>query len=31
VGWDGDETKVLYPLDLDMGMRMNFFYGNEYG
>jgi len=30
-GEDGDETKVWYPLSLDMGMRMNFFDGNGYG
>jgi len=24
-GGDGDETKVWYPLDLGMGMRMHFF------
>jgi len=24
----GDGTKVWYPLDLGMGMRMNFFYGD---
>jgi len=28
---DGDVTKVWYPLDLGMGMRMNFFYGDGYG
>jgi len=30
-GGDGDETKVWYPLDLDMEMRMNFFYKDGYG
>jgi len=24
-GGDGDETKVWYVLNLDMGMKMNFF------
>jgi len=28
---DGDGRKVRYPLDLGMGMRMNFFYGDRYG
>jgi len=27
---DGDETKVWYPLDLGIGMGMNFFYGDGY-
>jgi len=27
-GGDEDETKVWYPLILDMWMMMNFFYGN---
>jgi len=31
LGGNGDGTKVWYPLDLGMGMWMNFFYGNEYG
>jgi len=30
-GGDEDGTKVWYSLDLGMGMRMNFFYGNGYG
>jgi len=29
-GGDGDETKVWYPLSLDMGMMMNFFYKDKY-
>jgi len=29
-GGDGDETKVWYPLSLDMKMWMNFFYENVY-
>ena len=31
LGGDGDGTKVCYPLDLGMGMRMNFFCGDGYG
>jgi len=30
-GGDDDETKVWYPLNLGMGMGMNFFYGDGYG
>jgi len=30
-GGDGDGTKVWYPLGLGIGMRINFFYGDEYG
>jgi len=30
LGEDGDETKVWYLLDLNMGTGMNFFYENEY-
>jgi len=28
-GGDGDLSKVVYPLGLRMGMRMNFYYGDE--
>jgi len=28
---DRDETKKNYLLDLGIGMRMTFFFGNEYG
>jgi len=31
LGGDGDETKIWYPLDLDIGMMMNFLCGDEYG
>jgi len=27
----GDETKVWYPLSLDIGMKMNFFMGMDIG
>jgi len=27
---DGDGIKLWYPLGLDMGMGMNFFYGDGY-
>jgi len=30
-GEDVDGTKVWYPLDLGMGMGMNFFYEDGYG
>jgi len=30
-GGDGDGIKVWYPLDLGMGMMMNFFYEDGYG
>jgi len=30
-GGDGDETKVWYPLDLGMEMRMNFLWGMSMG
>jgi len=30
-GGDADGIKVWYPLGLDMGMGMNFFYGDGYG
>jgi len=30
-GGNGDETKIWYLLDFDMGMRMNFFYEERYG
>jgi len=30
-GRDGDETKVRYPLNLGMEMKMNFLYTDEYG
>jgi len=30
-GKDGNETKVWYPLNLDMRMKVNFFYKNLYG
>jgi len=30
-GGDGDETKVWYPLNLEMKMGLNFFYGDVYG
>jgi len=29
-GGDEDGTKIWYPLNLDMGMWMNFFYRDEY-
>ena len=30
-GGDGDETKVWYPLGLDMGIRIINFYRDGYG
>ena len=30
-GGDEDGSKVVYPLGLEMGMWMNFYYGDEDG
>jgi len=27
---DGNVTKIWYPLGLDMGIKMNFFYKDDY-